>query len=127
MSARARLLADLSAQLGPAFVVSARAAVPDQVDPDRYAVRAFTGRIVPGPTVRALEWQLTVWLLTGRADPTDADTHLDDGLHDVLDVLLGLPWVRFDEAQRDVMEDVNGPRYHGYRFTLTAHAEITED
>lgn len=64
---------------------------------------------------------LTLRLLTPYADGDAADDDLDDGLLDVLGVLLPVSWVVWTDAERGVFQE-----WHGYKITLTAAGAVTE-
>lgn len=123
MTPRTRLAADLDQALPSRYVVKARTATPDQIDPRTIAVRVLPASVAPSPTVRGLAYTLTLWAVTGRTDPDEVDDVLDAALDDLLGALLGLHWLTFDTAERGVMDE----RWHGYRLTVTCYATITED
>ncbi|MBU4213839.1 MAG: hypothetical protein KJ792_04190 [Actinobacteria bacterium] len=128
MSARTRLAADLTAGLPTdKYRVAALASPPDQIDPDTITVRVWCSDLVPGPAAGSLTVGLTVWALTGAADPARVDDLLDAALDDLLTVLHPLEWARWTKAERAVMNDNDGPRWHGYRIDLTAYAAITQE
>lgn len=127
MSARRSLLEALAADLDPAtFIVSDRAAVPDQIDPDLLGVRAFTNTVVPGPSLGLLTYTLELWVMSPSQDVEAVDDRLDDALDEVLGALLALRSVSFGQAERSRMGSEDGPQYHGYKITLTAYATTNE-
>lgn len=127
MTARQRLVDELTAALPAAYRVTGRTATPEQIDPGTLAVRVFASTVAPGPNVRGLAYTLTVWAVTGSADPDRVDDVLDDALDELLRAFLAMTWLTLSSAERAVMGDDDGPAWHGYRFTLTAYATITED
>lgn len=128
MSARTDLIAALSQALPDTrYRVSDRATTPDQIDRGTVALRVFASTVTPAQTTQGLAVEMTVWACSPLLDPSAADADLDLVLGDVLRALLALPWVQFDRADRDVMPGNEGPRWHGYRFTVTAFATITKE
>lgn len=123
MSARTDLADELAAALPARFVVKARTATPDKVDPGKLAVRVLPATYSNAPQVRGLLVTLTVWVVTGLQDPDRVDDALDAAVDDILAALLPLSWVQFESAERGVMDDL----FHGYRFTLTTYATITTE
>lgn len=125
MSVRTDLAAALAAALPDTYVVKARTACPEQIDPGTYAVRVLPSTVAPGPRFRSLTYTHTVWVLTGAADPDTVDDKLDPALDDVLAALLPLGSLAVEQAERGVMDDNDGPRWHGYRLTITCYGTIT--
>jgi hypothetical protein len=119
MSARNELLSALGAMLPAAqFRVGFATDVPDQIDPGCLSLRAFTKDVTPGPTLGTITYALTLWMLTGKADPEEVDTFLDAGLDPMLEALLTMKHVQFVTATRGVMDET----WHGYMFTLNLYA-----
>lgn len=120
MSARTDLLAALHAALDPAvFRVGTATDSPDAIDTGKLAVRAFTKTVTPGPTLGLLTYATELWVVSGKADPSEVDDHLDAGIDPLLEALLELKSVEFVSAARGVMDDV----WHGYLFTLNLYAK----
>lgn len=67
---------------------------------------------------------VTVWLLVGIEDVEKAETALEDGLEDLIDALRPITWANWEQAERLTFGDADGPTFHSYRITLTAHAQI---
>lgn len=126
MSTRAALIAALRTAL-PAnkYRVSDKVAVPDQIDPNKYAVRVLTKTVTPGPMLGMLTTEMNVWVLTGSFDPAAMDAKLDVALNDLLVAFLGMQLVSFRSAERGVMNASGGESgWHGYLFTLSSYSKI---
>jgi hypothetical protein len=98
---------------------------PDQIDPEMFAVRAWASKLGPAPQSGASQVDVVVWVLSGKSTPGDVDDHLDVAYDAVLAALYELRWLTAPTAERGVMEDSDGPRWHGWRFDASAFATIT--
>jgi len=126
MSARTDLVAALVAALDPdVYRVQGTPSCPDQIEVDTVAVRAWASKVAPGPVSGAVQVDLVVWALTPAQTPGVADDVLDVAYEDVMGVLYELAWVTAPTADRGVMDDSDGPRWHGWRFEVSAFGRIT--
>lgn len=125
MSARTDLVAALVEAL-PAdrYRVVGSPDCPDQVDPGVFAVRAWASKLSPQAQSGAVQIDVTVWVLTGKQTPGDADDALDEASDAVLAALYALTWLTPPTAERGVMADDDGPRWHGWRFEASAFGQI---
>ena len=57
-------------------------------------------------------------------NPGPTDDALDDAADEVMGALYALPWLSAPTAERDVMADNEGPRWHGWKFECSAYAQI---
>lgn len=74
----------------------------------------------PQVTLDRLKVTCEAWVLVGNEDPARLNDALDDFLEDVLGALQPLTWVEWTQAERGVLFD----RFHGYRLTAVAVAQI---
>lgn len=125
MSTRTDLVDALAAALDPAvYRVVGTPDVPDVIEVDTFAVRVWAKRIAPGPTSGSVQVDLVVWVLTAKQAPGDTDDALDVALDEVVGALYGLSWLTPATAERGVMDDNEGPRWHGWRVEASAFGLI---
>lgn len=128
MSARTDLVAALTAALPvDTYRVVGSPSVPVQIDTGTFAVRAWASKLTPGPQSGSLQVDLTVWVLTPMVEPGPTDDALDGASQTVMETLYGLRWLTTPTADRGVMADDEGPRWHGWRFECSAFAQITPE
>lgn len=125
MSARADLVEALTAGLDPdMYRVTGSPSCPDLIAPDTFDVRAWAQKYTPGPASGSVQIDLTVWVLTPLAAPGPTDDALDVASNEVLAVLYELRWLNAPTAERGVMDNGDGPRWHGWRFDVIAYGQI---
>jgi len=124
MSARTDLVAALVAGLPDTYRVTGSPACPEMIEPGTIAVRAWVSKQTPGIASGSLQIDVTVWVLTPLLTPGPTDDALDVASGDVMEVLYRLPWLTAPTAERTVMEDNEGPRWHGWRFEASAFGQI---
>ena len=130
MSVRTKLVQALAEALPASkYRVTGSPACPEQIEAKRFEVRAWASKIGPAGQSGASQVDVVVWVLTAKQKPGEADDALDVACDDVLGVLYGLDWLNSPTAERGVMDDNDGPRWHGWRFEASAYARIetTED
>lgn len=129
MSARTQLVEQLREVLPAGYVVVGSPDCPDQIEPGTRAVRAWASGVEPGTESRALRVDMTVWVLTPKTKPGETDDDLDEAFDDVYAALIPMKWLLPAKAERAVMDDNDGPRWHGWRFTTAAlgSIDLTED
>jgi hypothetical protein len=120
VSARTDLVDALTAALPGQYRVVGSPSCPDLIEVDTFAVRCWTARLAPGDLVGRLSADLVVWVLSPRMTPGDTDDDLDGAYADVAGALHDIGVLLPATAERSVMEDDDGPRWHGWRFTFQA-------
>lgn len=124
MSARTDLVDALVDALPASYRVVGSPSVPDMIETDTFAVRAWTAKQSPGLASGSVQIDCTVWVLTPMTTPGPTDDALDVACEEVMAVLYALPWLMPPTAERGVMDDSEGPRWHGWRFETTAFGQI---
>jgi hypothetical protein len=124
-SARTQLVTALTAALPPTYRVVGTPDVPDTIDPGTFAVRAWAAKLAPATTTDAVLVDLVVWVLSPRQTPGAADDDLDTACDEVMAALHAMTWTTPATAERAVMEDADGGRWQGWRFTSQAAAQMT--
>jgi hypothetical protein len=124
MSARSDLVEALEAALPATYRVTGSPSCPDLIPPDTFDVRAWANKLTPGPASGSVQIDLTVWVLTPLQSPGPTDDALDVASNLILGILYELPWLSAPTAERGVMDDSDGPRWHGWKYDLTAYGQI---
>jgi hypothetical protein len=125
MSTRTDLVDALAAALPPqVYRVTGSPSCPDMIETDTFAVRAWVGKFSPGVASGSVQIDCTVWVLTPLTSPGVTDDALDVACSKVMAALYKLPWLTSPTAERAVMEDSEGPRWHGWRFDTSAFGQI---
>lgn len=126
MSARTDLVDALTAALPATYRVVGSPSCPDQIEVDTFAVRAWANQVTPALQSGAVQIALTVWVLTPLVTPGATDDVLDAAQLDVMGALYAMTWLTPPTAERGVMNDDTGPRWHGWRFETQAFGQIQE-
>ena len=125
MSIRTDLVNALAAALPPeVYRVTGSPSCPDMIVPETFDVRAWASKYTPGPGSGQLQIDCTVWVLTPLQSPGATDDALDIASDEVMGVLYELPWLSAPTAERGVMDDSDGARWHGWRFEVSAYGQI---
>ena len=114
MSVRTDLAATLSTAL-PTFQVIGYPRTPDAVTGPTVAL--WQSMVRPWGD----QWRvdLDLWVLHGGDDMERLEDALDANLDEVIAVLLDLPGLMWEQAERLALADI----FHGYKITLTAAAK----
>ena len=125
MSTRTDLVDALAGALPPdVYRVTGSPTCPDMIEVGTFDVRAWVGKYSPGVPSGSLQLDCTVWVLTPMTSPGATEDALDVASNEVLAVLYALPWLTPPTAERGVMDDSQGPRWHGWRFDTSAFGQI---
>jgi hypothetical protein len=74
-------------------------------DANQTRVMLHATDIHPAPAMGALETDYTITVISPKADPTGAQTDLDDDVLNVLHALDGITWLMFRNASPTVVQD----------------------
>jgi hypothetical protein len=125
MSVRTDLVAALVAAL-PAdrYRVTGSPSCPELIEPGTFDLRVWEAKHTPGIASGSVQIDCAVWVLTPLQSPGPTDDALDDAQGEVMAILYALPWLTAPTAERGVMDDNEGPRWHGWRFDCAAFGQI---